>query len=228
MTDKPITLYTAGTPNGWKISIALEDLGIPYNIHTISFAKTEQKEEWFLKINPNGRIPAIVDHRNGDFPVFESGAILLYLAEHYDPEHKLLSTDPKQKSEAIQWLMWQMGGLGPMQGQLGHFNVFAAEKIPYAINRYLQETIRLYKTLERGLSDGRLFLAGGDRPSVADYACVGWVSYGEKSGANFDETPLLKAWLKRLLEREAVRKGFSVPSRPELLNEWVEKFGIQE
>ncbi|KAJ3071506.1 hypothetical protein HDU98_005215 [Podochytrium sp. JEL0797] len=116
-----ITLYTVGTPNGHKVSIALEELkartGLQYNVHNISFATNEQKEEWFLKINPNGRIPAIVDHSRGDFPVFESGAILLYLAEHHDPEHVLLSGDANKKSEAIQWLMWQMGGLGPMQGQ---------------------------------------------------------------------------------------------------------------
>ncbi|KAJ3114520.1 hypothetical protein HDU96_001982 [Phlyctochytrium bullatum] len=228
ISDKPVTLYTAGTSNGWKISIALEDLGLPYTVRPVSLATNEQKEEWFLKINPNGRIPAIVDHTNGDFPVFESGAILLYLAEHHDPEHKLLPKDPKQRSEAIQWLMWQISGLGPMQGQLGHFNVWAPEKIPYAINRYLQETLRLYSVLERRLSDGRLFLAGGDRPSVADYASVGWVLRGEKVGANYDETPLLRAWFKRLLEREAVRKGISVPSRPEALDEWVVKYDIKE
>ncbi|KAJ3263909.1 hypothetical protein HDU76_012237, partial [Blyttiomyces sp. JEL0837] len=119
------------TPNGWKASIALNEINVPYAIKKIDFSKLEQKEEWFLKINPNGRIPAIVDHSRGDFPVFESGAILLYLADHHDPNHVLLPEDPNQKSEAIQWIMWQMGGLGPMQGQLNHFYRYAPEKIPY-------------------------------------------------------------------------------------------------
>ena len=135
-----IELYTAGTPNGKKASIMLEELGIPYTVHPIDFSKLEQKEEWYLKINPNGRIPAIVDKDNGDFPVFESGAILIYLAEKYG---KFLSKDPKERSIAIQWLMFQMGGVGPMQGQANHFVKFAPEKIPYAMNRYVDETKRL-------------------------------------------------------------------------------------
>src|SRR6266481_6151498 len=128
-----IDLYTAATPNGWKISIALEEMGLPYTVHPLSFSKQEQKAEWYLKINPNGRIPAIVDRANGDFAVFESGAILLYLAEKTG---KLLSAEPKARSVAIQWLMFQMGGVGPMQGQANVFFRYAPEKIQFAIDRY--------------------------------------------------------------------------------------------
>ncbi|KAI8846440.1 glutathione S-transferase [Chytridium lagenaria] len=211
MPDSPtITLYTVGTPNGWKASIALEELGINYAVKKIDFSSLEQKQEWFLKINPNGRIPAMVDHARGDFNVFESGAMLLYLAEHYDPDHKILSADPNKKSEAIQWLMWQMGGLGPMQGQLNHFNRYAPEKIPYAIKRYYDETVRLFKTLERVLSDGREFIAG--EYSIADIAIFGWVAAYDWAGVNMDETPLLEKWLFRVSERPAVRKGINVPT----------------
>ncbi|KAI9348491.1 glutathione S-transferase [Obelidium mucronatum] len=205
-----ITLYTVGTPNGHKVSIALEELKIKYSLDykvvPISFAKNEQKEEWFLKINPNGRIPAIVDHSRGDFPVFESGAILLYLAEHYDPDHILLSSDANKRSEAVQWLMWQMGGLGPMQGQANHFNRYAPEKIPYAIKRYQEETARLYSVLERQLSDGRQYLAG--EYSVADIASFGWVGVHEwATNKDLKEFPLLDAWLHRIALRPAVVAG---------------------
>ncbi|KAI8606938.1 thioredoxin-like protein, partial [Chytriomyces sp. MP71] len=175
-----ITLYLAGTPNGKKASIALEELarhyGVTYKIHPIDFSKTEQKEEWFLQINPNGRIPALVDHARGNFAVFESGAILLYLAEHYDPDHILLPSEPNARSEAVQWLMWQMGGLGPMQGQAGHFRG-ATEQIPYAINRYVEETRRLYGVMERTLADGRLYLA--KEYGVADIASFTWVAFNQ-------------------------------------------------
>ncbi|KAJ3193774.1 hypothetical protein HDU67_004998 [Dinochytrium kinnereticum] len=140
--------------------------------------------------------------------VFESGAILLYLAEHYDPQHKILSTDPKKKSEAIQWLMWQMGGLGPMQGQLTHYNVYATEKVPYAIKRYTDETMRLYKTLERNLADGRMYVAGDF--SLADISMVGWVAYHNKSGISLAETPLVKKWFLRMLERPATLEMLTV------------------
>ena len=145
-----IELFTAATPNGWKVSIALEELGLPYTVRPISLGKLEQKEEWFLKINPNGRIPAIIDHDNGDFAVFESGAILIYLAEKTG---KLLPTEPKARSRVLQWLMFQMGGVGPMMGQANVFFRYAPEKIPYAIERYQRESRRLFEVLERQLKD---------------------------------------------------------------------------
>ncbi|KAJ3298291.1 hypothetical protein HDU79_011578 [Rhizoclosmatium sp. JEL0117] len=215
-----LTLYTVGTPNGQKVSIALEELkaryGFDYKTYTISFAKNEQKEEWFLKFNPNGRIPTIVDHARGDFPVFESGAILLYLAEHYDPDHILLSADANKKSEAIQWLMWQMGGLGPMQGQANHFNRYAPEKIPYGIKRYQDETARLYSVMERQLSDGREYLVG--EYSIADIACFGWVAAHEwATDKDLSEYPLLNAWLHRLAKKPTVIAGMNVPTKNDLI-----------
>ncbi|KAJ3159342.1 hypothetical protein HK101_001097 [Irineochytrium annulatum] len=211
-----ITLYTVGTPNGQKASIALEELGIDYKVHKINFATNEQKEPWFLKINPNGRIPAIVDHTRGDHAVMESGAILLYLAEHHDPNHVLLPEEPNQKSEAIQWIMWQMGGLGPMQGQANHFYRYAPEKIPYGIERYQTETRRLYKVMELGLQDGREFLAGPY--SAADIACFGWVAAHAWAGLTLDDTPLLAKWLRRVAERKAVRAGMNVPDPNTLID----------
>ncbi|RKO85657.1 glutathione S-transferase [Blyttiomyces helicus] len=184
MAAKTITLYTVGTPNGWKASIALEEIALPYDVKHISFKTNEQKEEWFLKINPNGRIPAIVDNARGAFPVFESGAILLYLAEHYDPNHILLPTDANLRSEAIQWLMWQMGGLGPMMGQANHFSRYAPEKIEYGIARYRNETRRLFEVMERQLSDGREYLIGAY--SVADIACFGWVACYNYPGVSLE------------------------------------------
>ncbi|KAI9354570.1 putative glutathione S-transferase [Zopfochytrium polystomum] len=215
MSNPMITLYTVGTPNGHKVSIALKLLGLAFNVHQINFSKLEQKEEWFLKINPNGRIPAIVDHSNGDFPVFESGAILLYLAEHHDPNHLLLPVDPKKKSVAIQWLMWQMGGLGPMQGQANHFYRYAPEKIPYGIKRYQDETLRLYRVMERGLAESD-FLAG-EKISVADISCFSWVASHEWAGLSLSETPLVEKWLHRMAAIDAVREGMDVPTKNSLI-----------
>ncbi|KAI8614325.1 glutathione S-transferase [Chytriomyces sp. MP71] len=221
MSPPDLTLYTFGTPNGQKASIALEELGLKYKVHSISFAKNEQKEEWFLKINPNGRIPALVDHTRGDYAVFESGAILLYLAEYYDPNHILLSEDPKEKYEAISWLMWQMGGLGPMQGQANHFYRFAPEKVPYGIKRYQEETKRLYSVMELSLSKGREYLSG--RYSVADIASFGWVCGNQFTfGTDFEleaEFPLLNAWLHRLGKRQAVIAGMSVPTKSNIIED---------
>ncbi|KAJ3278643.1 hypothetical protein HK104_002154 [Borealophlyctis nickersoniae] len=205
--SQPITLYTAGTPNGRKVSIVLEELGIPYKSRVFDISTNVQKEEWFLKINPNGRIPAIVDHSRGDFPVFESGAILLYLAEHYDPEHKLFPKDANARSEAIQWLMFQMAGVGPMQGQANHFFKFAPEKIPYAINRYQNETRRLYEVIERRLQD-RDYLAGPY--SIADITTYPWVKIHEFSGVSVEGLPKLQAWLERIKVRPAVERGMDV------------------
>ncbi|KAI8824898.1 glutathione S-transferase [Fimicolochytrium jonesii] len=210
-----ITLYTFGTPNGQKASIALEELGIDYKTVEVDIRKNTQKEEWFLKINPNGRIPAIVDHTRGDFPVFETGAILLYLAEHHDPNHILAPTDANKRSEAIQWLMWQMGGLGPMQGQANHFFRYAPEKIEYGIKRYQDETKRLYSVMERQLSDGREYLIG--EYSLADIACFGWVAAHNWAGVGLEEFPLLDKWLHRAAKRPAVVKGMNVPQHNSLI-----------
>ena len=145
-----IDLYTSETPNGWKVSIALEELGLEYTVHPIALSKNEQKEEWYLKINPNGRIPAIVDRPNGDLPVFESGAILIYLAEKTG---KLLPAGGAGRVRALEWLMFQMAGIGPMMGQANVFFRYAPEKIPYAIERYQREVRRLFEVLERRLGE---------------------------------------------------------------------------
>ena len=145
-----IELFTAATPNGWKISIALEEMELPYTLRPLTLSKLEQKEEWFLEINPNGRIPAIVDHDNDDFAVFESGAILIYLAEK---SGRFLPTEPKARSRVLQWLMFQMGGVGPMMGQANVFFRYAPEKIPYAIERYQREVRRLFEVMERQLAE---------------------------------------------------------------------------
>ncbi|KAJ1560077.1 hypothetical protein HK405_008318 [Cladochytrium tenue] len=207
------TLYTVGTPNGWKASIALELLGLPYHVHKIRLSQQEQKEEWFLKLS----------HTNDDFPVFESGAILLYLAENHDPEHILLPQDAKARSLAIQWLMWQMGGLGPMQGQAYHFVRYAPERIPYATKRYQNETLRLYGVMERGLATSD-FLAG-DRLSAADIACFGWVADHKWADLSLDDFPKLKAWLYRMAAIDGVKRGLDVPDKNNLIDN---NFGLPD
>ncbi len=201
-----IELFTAATPNGWKVSIALEELGLPYSVRPITLGKLEQKEEWFLKINPNGRIPAIIDHDNGDFAVFESGAILIYLAEKTG---KLLPKEPKARSRVLQWLMFQMGGIGPMMGQANVFFRYAPEKIPYAIDRYQRESRRLFEVLERELKD-HPYIAN-DEYSIADIALHSWVAGHEWSGVSIDGLPGLKRWLDLVGARPAVIKGRAVP-----------------
>src|SRR3954470_3889489 len=169
MRQPMIELFTAATPNGWKVSIALEELGLPYTALPISLGKLEQKEEWFLEINPNGRIPAIVDHDNDDFVVFESGAILIYLAEK---SGQFLPAEPKARSRVLQWLMFQMSGVGPMMGQANVFFRYAPEKLPWAIGRYQRECRRLFEVLDGHLA-GNQFLAGDY--SIADIATWPWV-----------------------------------------------------
>jgi GSH-dependent disulfide-bond oxidoreductase len=204
-----IELFTAATPNGWKVSVALEELALPYTVRPISLGKLEQKEEWFLKINPNGRVPAIIDHDNGDFAVFESGAILVYLAEKTG---KLLPKDPKARSRVMQWLMFQMGGVGPMMGQANVFFRYAPEKIPYAIERYQREARRLFEVMERQLED-HPYIAGGEY-SIADIALWCWVAGYEWSGVSIDGLPGLKRWLDLVGARPAVQKGRAVPPPP--------------
>ena len=201
-----IELFTAATPNGWKISIALEELGLPYTTKLLTLSKLEQKEPWFLEINPNGRIPAIIDHDAGDFAVFESGAILIYLAEKTG---KLLPVEPRARSRVLQWLMFQMGGIGPMMGQANVFFRYAPEKIPYAIDRYQREVRRLFEVLERQLA-GHGFVAGTDY-SIADIALVPWVAGYEWSGVSIAGLPGLQRWLERVGSRPAVQKGRAIP-----------------
>ncbi|MGQ0696939.1 MAG: glutathione S-transferase family protein [Panacagrimonas sp.] len=200
-----IDLYTSATPNGWKASILLEELGVPYTLHPISLSKQEQKTEAFLKINPNGRIPAIVDREEGDFAVFESGAIMIYLAEKYG---RFLPKDVKGRSRAIQWVMFQMGGIGPMQGQANVFFRYAPEKIPYAIDRYQTETKRLYRVLDTRLADNE-WLAGDY--SIADMANWSWVSLHFWAGVEVDDLPHLSRWMKTIAARPAVQRGIAIP-----------------
>ena len=204
-----ITLYTSTTPNGYKISIALEEMGGDYKVVPVSLSKLEQKEDWFLKLNPNGRIPVIVDHDNNDFVVFESGAILWYLANKFQ---KLIPQDPNKASEVLQWVMYQMGGLGPMQGQAHVFYRYAEEKIPFAINRYQNETKRLYTVLDTRLKD-RDFLV--DEYSIADICNYTWVRSHEWAGVSIDDLPNLSRWLDTISARKAVQRGLNVPPKEE-------------
>jgi glutathione S-transferase len=205
-----IELFTASTPNGWKASITLEELNLPYTVRRIDFSKNEQKEPWYLKINPNGRIPAIVDHDNGDFAVFESGALMIYLAEKAGA---LLPRDVKGRSLVIQWLMFQMGGVGPMMGQANVFYRYAPEKIPYAIERYQREVRRLFEVLNARLADNE-YLAGDY--SIADIANWSWVRGYKWSGVDLEGLPHLRRWLDVIAERPAVKRGVDVPERVDL------------
>jgi glutathione S-transferase len=211
-----IELFTAATPNGWKASITLEELALPYKVRRIDFQKREQKEPWYLKINPNGRIPTIVDHDNGGFAVFESGALMIYLAEKTG---KLLPADVKGRSLVIQWLMFQMGGIGPMMGQANVFYRYAPERIPYAIERYQREVRRLFEVLDTRLAENE-FLAGDY--SLADIANWSWVRGYKWSGASIDGLTHLERWLMAVGERPAVRRGVDVPE-PVDLDEMIRK-----
>jgi GST-like protein len=204
-----IDLYTAPTPNGWKASIMLEETGLPYRVTPIELGKLVQKEAWYLKINPNGRIPTIVDRDEDDFAVFESGAILVYLAEK---SGKLLPTDVKGRSRVMQWLMFQMGGVGPMQGQANVFFRYAPEKIPFAIERYHKETRRLYEVLDRQLAESE-YLAGDY--SIADIATWPWVLIHGWSGVEVEGLENLQRWRDAVGERPAVQTGREVPKPPE-------------
>ncbi|KAF8604248.1 glutathione S-transferase [Ceratobasidium sp. AG-I] len=215
-------LYTANTPNGHKPSILLEELtdayDFKYDFQTISFQKTEQKEPWFLKINPNGRIPALVDRSRDNFAVFESASILLYLAQHYDNEHKF-SYDPVKDadlySEQLQWIFFTHGGIGPMQGQANHFYRYAPEKIPYGINRYINETKRLYSVLNDRLT-GREYLVGPGKGAygLADINAFPWVRLWRWAGVeSLADFPNVEAWLERIGERPQVKRGLDIPEK---------------
>lgn len=203
------TLYTAATPNGKKISIALEELALPYTVRAVALGKQEQKTPEFLALNPNGRIPVLVDHEEGDFVLFESGAILEYLAEKHG---KLCPQDRKGRSLVQQWLMFQMAGVGPMQGQAGVFYRYAPEKIPYAIDRYQREVRRLYEVLDGRLGQSE-HLAGDY--SIADIATYPWVSGHDWVGVSVEGLANLQRWLAAVGARPAVVRGMAVPVPPE-------------
>ncbi|KAI2468349.1 glutathione S-transferase [Annulohypoxylon bovei var. microspora] len=219
-----IELLTFGTPNGHKISILLEELkevyGKEYTWQSINIMKNTQKEPWFTAICPNGRIPAIVDHDRGDFGVFEGLAILGYLTRHYDPEHKFsFPVDSDDYSVSEQWMAWQHGGLGPMQGQANHFFRFAKEKIPYAAQRYVGETERLYGILDKRL-EGRDYIAGPGKGkySIADINVFGWTNIAILSGLELSLFPNIQKWLDRINERPAVKKGLAIPTESGFTN----------
>ena len=200
-----INLFTADTPNGHKISIMLEEANIAYEYQAIDLGALEQKQDWYLEMNPNGRIPVIVDKNNDDFVVFESGAILIYLAEL---SGKFIPTESKPRLEVLQWLMFQVGGVGPMQGQAHVFNRYAPEKIPFAIERYQKETRRLYGVYNNRLKDHE-FICG--ELSIADFATFPWVRWYEWADVKIDDLPHLHRWVKQMEERQAVQRGIAIP-----------------
>jgi len=204
-----IELFSAPTPNGHKISCTLEELGLPYTVRLVNLSKGEQKQPWFLAINPNGRIPAIIDHGADDLTIFESGAIMVYLAEKTG---RLMPTDTKGRFQVMQWLMFQMGGVGPMMGQANVFHRYFPEKIPAAIDRYQKESKRLFTVLDGHLTD-REFLAGDF--SIADIANWCWVRTHAWSGVEIDDLPHLKGWVDRIAARPGCAKGITVPPRPD-------------
>ncbi|KAG4421105.1 hypothetical protein IFR04_005748 [Cadophora malorum] len=221
-TGKPnIHLYSASTANGIKASILLEELGLPYKVTKIDISKNTQKEPWFLEINPNGRIPALTDtFDDGEqIRIFESGSILQYLVHRYDKDHQLsYPRGSREYWEVNNWLMWQMGGLGPMQGQAVHFNRFTPTKIEYGITRYVTETRRLYRTLDDHLKKSASGYIVGDKVTIADIACWGWASAAHWSGINLEEFPAVKSWMYTLLKRPGFENGRHVPTRNTFLD----------
>ncbi|UTH73629.1 glutathione S-transferase N-terminal domain-containing protein [Chromobacterium sp. IIBBL 290-4] len=204
-----IDLHYWTTPNGHKITIFLEEAGLPYRIIPVDIRSGAQFQADFLKIAPNNRIPAIVDHAPADggapYGLFESGAILQYLAEKTD---RFLPSDLRGRHDALQWLFWQMAGLGPMAGQNHHFSQYAPEKLPYAIDRYVKETSRLYRVLDTQLADGRDYICGDY--SIADMACYPWIVPYEKQQQNLADYPALAQWFERIRARDAVKRAYAV------------------
>ncbi|VVT45601.1 uncharacterized protein SAPINGB_P000809 [Magnusiomyces paraingens] len=208
-----ITLYSLGTSNGVKISIALSLLNLPYTLHIIDISKNIQKEPWFVEINPNGRIPAILDiDESGNVTnVWESAAILLYLVDKYDKKHKIsFPRGSPEYLESLEWLIFQVAGVGPMQGQAGHFKFYAPEQIPYGVKRYTEETRRLYSVLEKQLTDNGSGFLVGDHISIADVATVGWVSVSYSLGIDLaKEFPAVHDWVQRVIDTPGVYEGFN-------------------
>ncbi|ROR02448.1 GST-like protein [Delftia acidovorans] len=210
-----IDLYSWAAPNGHKVQILVEELEIPYRVIPINITAGDQHTDAYRAINPNGKIPAIVDHApadgGGPFTVFETGAIMVYLAEK---EKRFLPTEPRQRSEVLQWLFWQVGGIGPMMGQAQHFFRYASEKVPYAITRYQTETRRLLKVLDDRLG-GREFICG--EYSIADMASFAWIRIHKMTGVPLDEFPRVQDWYGRVRSRPGVGRGLDL-----LRNEWVD------
>ncbi|MBX3581333.1 MAG: glutathione S-transferase N-terminal domain-containing protein [Rhizobiaceae bacterium] len=205
--SRPIELYYWPTPNGWKVTIMLEELGVPYEVKYVNIGKGEQFEPSFLKISPNNRMPAIIDPEGPDgepISIFESGAILQYLGRKFG---KFYPADERQRVEVEQWLFWQVGGLGPMAGQAHHFRQYAPEKLPYAVDRYTNEVNRLYGVMNKRLAD-REFLAGDY--SIADMASIGWVKPYRNQGQEIEDFPHLKRWFDTILARPAVERALVV------------------
>ena len=204
-----IDLYYWTTPNGHKITMFLEESGLPYRIVPVHIGRGEQFKPDFLRISPNNRMPAIVDHAPADggepLAVFESGAILLYLA---DKIGRFIPADLRGRNMALQWLFWQMGGLGPMAGQNHHFVQYAPEKIPYAMDRSVKETARLYAVLDKHLSDGREFIAGSEY-SIADMACYPWIVLYEWQSQKIEDSPHIAAWFERIKQRPATERAYA-------------------
>ncbi|ACX87278.1 GSH-dependent disulfide bond oxidoreductase [Pectobacterium parmentieri] len=202
-----IDLYYAPTPNGHKITLFLEEANLPYQLHRVNISKGEQFKPEFLAISPNNKIPAIVDTQpsEGDTPIslFESGAILLYLAEKHDV---LLGSSLRERTATLQWLFWQVAGFGPMLGQNHHFNHYAPQPVPYAIDRYQQETQRLYRVLDKHLQDSP-WLAG-EHYSIADIATYPWVVSYARQRIDLDDYPAVKAWYTRISERPATQRAY--------------------
>lgn len=203
-----IDLYTFGTPNGKKVSIMLEELALPYRVHVIDILKGDQFTPEYCAINPNSKIPALVDPDGPDgqpLTIFESGAMLMYLAEKTG---QFMPATPRDRWQVTQWLMWQMGGQGPMLGQCHHFRRFAPEQIPYAVNRYTTETKRLYGVLEKRLGEAE-YVAGAY--SIADMAIFPWVDRWEWQDIDLDDYPNVARWFDEISERPAVIRGMNVP-----------------
>jgi GST-like protein len=204
---QPIELYYWPTPNGWKITIMLEECGLPYEVHFVDIAKGEQFEPQFLEISPNNRMPAIVDPQGPDgepISVFESGAILQYLG---NKTGRFYPRQPRQRVKVEEWLFWQVGNLGPMAGQAHHFRNYAREDLPYAIARYTREVTRCYRVMDRRLARAE-FLAGAY--SIADMACYGWIVPHKRQGQILDDFPHLKRWFETIGARPAVKRGMAV------------------
>ncbi|MET0742876.1 MAG: glutathione S-transferase N-terminal domain-containing protein [Microvirga sp.] len=214
--QQPIELFYWPTPNGWKISIMLEEVGLPYTVRSVNIGKGEQFTPDFLAISPNNKMPAIIDPDGpGGEPisVFESGAILQYLGRKTG---QFYPSDERRRVEVDQWLFWQMGGFGPMLGQAHHFRIYAPEKIPYAVDRYTNETNRLYGVLDKRLAD-REYVA--DDYSIADMSIVGWAKLWERQGQDIADFPNVKRWLDTVLARPAVRRGIGINAEQRNVND---------
>ncbi|KAL5606842.1 hypothetical protein BROUX41_003219 [Berkeleyomyces rouxiae] len=232
MTKIPtdIHVYTTNTPNGVKVTMLLEELNLEYKVTHIDIMANGSKEPWFLEINPNGRIPALTDTFTDGKPIrlFESASIMQYLVERYDTEHKLsYPRGSREEWEVNNWVFWQMGGLGPMQGQANHFSRYAPEKIPYGINRYLNETRRLYRVLNDHLSNSSSGFMVGDKCTIADLVLIGWVGAHAWAGLSLAEFPKVSEWLERMEKRPGVIAGWNVPTPRRKMDATAEEMDTQ-